>query len=36
MKIVIHFDILTNGDKIAEGDTELANIRGANEEDEIC
>ncbi len=23
MKIVMHFDILTNGDKIAEGDVEL-------------
>ena len=28
MKIVIHFDILTNGDKIAEGDAELAAENG--------
>lgn len=30
MKIVIRFDILTNGDKIAVGDAELASKRGAD------
>mgnify|MGYP000257282554 CR=1 FL=1 len=36
MKLICHFDILKGGKKIAVGDFEHANIRGANEEDEIC